>query len=78
MEAVSKVESDSRSCHDSGCPAFYLPHPNPLPLGEGANWEALYDPLSLWERDRVRAHSCQHSAYSMGFETAYMPCPYGP
>jgi len=87
-ETVSKLGGNSKSWHDQGCQAFSRPHPNPLPLGEGAIWsrftvpsplgrgsylEPLYGPLSPWERDRVRVHLWHDSRWSMSFETV-SPC----
>jgi hypothetical protein len=36
MEAVSKLGTRSKSCHDLDPHVFRFPHPNPLPDGEGA------------------------------------------
>jgi hypothetical protein len=55
-ETVSKLGVKSELCHDLASHLFCLPHPNPLPEGEGASQERFLPfPLPLGEGYRVRA-----------------------
>jgi len=73
MEVVSGVERRDKSCHYQGWQAFSCPHPNPLPLGEGAHLEPLFGSLSQRDRERVRVLSCKNPAYSVNLPQS--PCP---
>jgi len=88
-EAVSKVGRKSKSCHDSGWGTFSCPHPNPLPLGEGAIQRpllksprpsgegAIQRPLLKSPRPSGEGQgegtSCYDRCHSLGFETASTP-----